>query len=105
MKMIYVTLNNADEARAIARALLERQAAVCCNWFPITCAYRWEGEIVEEPEVVLLVKTRAELTETVEGIVKAAVSYTNCIARISPDAVNSAFLDWLNREVPVGPAC
>jgi periplasmic divalent cation tolerance protein len=104
VKIIYVTLNTADEARAIARTLLERQLAVCCNWFPITCAYRWEGRIVEEPETVLLVKTQAEFTEAVEEVVKSAINYTNCIARISPDAVNSAFLDWLNREAPVRPA-
>ncbi len=54
MKLYYITLNNTDEARQIGRALLEQKLAVCVNWFPITCAYVWQGEISEEPEVVLI---------------------------------------------------
>ena len=59
MKILYVTLNTADEARRISHELLEKQLAVCTNWFPITCAYRWEGKITEEPETVLVIKTQA----------------------------------------------
>ncbi|MBV8815732.1 MAG: divalent cation tolerance protein CutA, partial [Verrucomicrobia bacterium] len=47
MRIYYVTLNTDDEARRISQELLERQLAVCTNWFPITCAYRWEGKLVE----------------------------------------------------------
>ncbi|MCP6757998.1 MAG: divalent-cation tolerance protein CutA [Fischerella sp. CENA71] len=59
MKLYYITLNNTDEARQIDRALLEHKLAVCVNWFPITCAYIWQGKITEEPEVALIVKTQA----------------------------------------------
>ncbi len=103
MKIFYVTLNTADEARKIARTLLERQLAVCCNWFPITCSYRWEGEIVEEPETVLLVKTHAHRRASIESVVQSVVSYANCIAEIAPESVNARFLDWLNAEVPAEP--
>ena len=58
MKLYYLTLNTSDEARTIGRALLEKKLALCVNWFPITCAYRWQGGITEGPEVVLLVKTQ-----------------------------------------------
>ena len=58
MKLYYITLSNSDEARQLGRVLLEQKLAVCINWFPITCAYRWKREIVEEPEVVLIVKTQ-----------------------------------------------
>jgi periplasmic divalent cation tolerance protein len=58
MKLYYITLNTTEEARQIGRSLLEKQLAVCVNWFPITCAYRWQGEIQEDGEVVLIVKTR-----------------------------------------------
>lgn len=53
MRIYYVTLNTADETHKISHALLERQLAVCTNWFPITGAYRREGKIVEESETVL----------------------------------------------------
>ena len=42
MRIYYITLNTPEEASRISRALLEQRLAVCTNWFPITCAYRWE---------------------------------------------------------------
>ncbi len=100
MKLYYVTLNTTEEAQKVGRALLEQQLAVCVNWFPITCAYRWEGEIVEEPEVVLLVKTQTGFQKEIEKVIQNHISYTNFIAEISPDFVNQAFIVWLNQEVP-----
>jgi periplasmic divalent cation tolerance protein len=104
MRIYYVTLNTADEARQISRALLEQQLAVCTNWFPITCAYRWEERLVEEAETVLLVKTQAGYRGPVEKIIRQHVSYTNFIGEIAPESVNESFLKWLNTEVPVTPA-
>ena len=99
MRIYYITLNTVDEARQISRALLEQQLAVCTNWFPITCAYRWEGKIVEEPETVLLVKTLAGYRTAVEQVIRQHISYTNLIAEIAPESVNESFLKWLNTEV------
>jgi periplasmic divalent cation tolerance protein len=99
MRIYYITLNTADEARQISHALLEQQLAVCTNWFPITCAYRWEGKIVEEPETVLLVKTQANYRDAIENVVRQYISYTNLIAEIAPESVNESFLKWLNTEV------
>jgi periplasmic divalent cation tolerance protein len=101
MKLYYITLNSIEEAQKIGRALLEKQVAVCVNWFPITCAYRWEGQITEEPEVVLIVKTHSGLYETIEKVIRDHISYTNFIAELSPSSVNQSFLNWLNQEVPV----
>ena len=75
------------------------------NWqfaltgFPITCAYRWEGKIVEEPETVLLVKTQAGYRIAVEQVIHQHINYTNLIAEIAPESVNESFLKWLNTEV------
>ncbi len=100
MKLYYVTLNSSDEAEQIGRSLLEKQLAVCVNWFPITCAYRWQGEITQEPEVALLIKTQSGLRATIEQAIREHISYTNFIAEISPSQVNQEFLVWLNKEVP-----
>ncbi|MBD2450990.1 divalent-cation tolerance protein CutA [Nostoc sp. FACHB-152] len=99
MKLYYVTLNNTDEARQIGWALLQRKLAVCVNWFPITCAYSWQGEITEEPEVVLIVKTQDGYALEIEKVIQEYITYTNFIAEISPVAVNEGFLSWLNTEV------
>ena len=101
MKLYYITLNTTEEARQIGRSLLEKQLAVCVNWFPITCAYRWQGEIQEDGEVVLIVKNREGYRQAIEEVVSQHINYNNFIAEISPSGVNQGFLDWLNAEIPV----
>jgi periplasmic divalent cation tolerance protein len=101
MRIYYVTLNTSDEAHQISQALLKQQLAVCTNWFPITCAYRWEGKIVEEPEMVLLIKTQQGKRSAIERVIREHINYTNLIAEIEPESVNESFLKWLDTEVPV----
>jgi len=100
MRIFYVTLNTAEEARQISRVLLEQRLAVCTNWFPITCAYRWEERIVEEPETVLLVKTQDGYRAAIEEVIHQHISYTNFIGELAPESVNDSFLKWLNNDVP-----
>lgn len=99
MVILYITLNTDEEARTISRALLEKRLAVCTNWFPITCAYRWKGEIIEEPETVLIVKTLPERYEAIAEEVRRHVSYTNFIAQIDVPKINNAFVSWLEEEI------
>jgi periplasmic divalent cation tolerance protein len=101
MRIFYVTLNTADEARRISHELFGKQLAVCTNWFPITCAYRWEGKIVEEPETVLVIKTQAGYRGDIETVIRNHISYTNFIGEIAPESVNESFMQWLGAEVPV----
>ena len=98
MIIIYITLNNESEAREISRKILESKLSNCTNWFPITCMYSWEGKITEEPEVVLIVKTKKENFEKIEKIVKESINYTNCIAEIPVGRQRKEFVEWLDKE-------
>jgi periplasmic divalent cation tolerance protein len=97
--MYYVTLNNVEEANNISLLLLENKMAVCTNMFPITCAYRWEGEIKHGQEVVLIIKTKEGKRDEIEKVIKQYINYTNFIAEINVDSVNDNFLQWLNTEL------
>lgn len=99
LKLYYITLNTPDEAKMISRELLTEQHAVCTNWFPITCAYRWEGEIKEEPEVVLIVKSKENKFSAIEAVVKKHIQYTNCITEIDTIRTNQSFCEWLSDQV------
>jgi len=102
MKIFYVTLNNASEANQISVDLLEKRLAVCTNVFPITCTYRWEGEIKQEPEVVLIIKTMEGLRDEIEAVIHQHISYTNFIAELEVQSINTAFMAWLTAEVQKG---
>lgn len=96
MEIIYVTLNNNDEARKIGRQLLEKKLANCVNFFPITCMYNWENEITEEQEVVLIIKTKSKNFNKIEKVIKSFISYTNFIGMLEIGKINNGFEAWLN---------
>lgn len=58
--MIYFCVATAPEkdAPSLARRLVEERLAACVNILPgVRSVYRWEGEVREETEAVLLIKT------------------------------------------------
>ena len=68
--IVLITAPSTESGKAIARALLETRLAACVNILPaINSMYIWEGELFDEDEVLLIVKTRAELLD--EGLVPA----------------------------------
>jgi periplasmic divalent cation tolerance protein len=99
MKMYYITLNNDEEAQRISHDLLGKKLAVCTNWMPITCAYRWQGEIKQGAEIALIVKTQDNRREAIESVIAQHITYTNCIAEIEVPSANHAFLTWLETEM------
>ncbi len=98
-RLIYITTKDEDEARKIGRTLVEEKLAACVNIHPIQSIYRWEGEIEEEGEVAMLVKTRAELADKVIERVKELHSYeVPCIVSLSIDKGNPDFLKWIGES-------
>ena len=52
------------EAERAGRALVERHLCACVNILPgMISHYRWEGAVERAEEVVMIIKTRAELAE------------------------------------------
>lgn len=57
--MVYITTESADEARRIGRALVEERLAACVNICPVESVFEWRGDLCQEHEAAMLVKTRA----------------------------------------------
>ncbi len=74
--IVLISASSQEEASKIGRALVEAELAACVNVLPnIRSIFRWEGKVTEEPEVLLLVKTRANLFNEVARQVKGMHSY------------------------------
>ena len=99
MKIIYVTLNNDDEARKIGKELLKRNLANCVNFFPITCIYKYKGKTTEEPETVLIIKTKDSYYKKVEEVIKKQIDFENFIGELDVENINDEFSSWLNEIV------
>ena len=97
---VYTTFPALVEAERAGRALLERRLAACVNILPgMISHYWWQGTIERGEEVVMIVKTRASLTEAVRGAVKEMHSYTTPAILVLPiEGGDPAYLGWLMAE-------
>lgn len=56
--IVYITIDNVQDARKIAHTLVEEQLVACVNIIPkIESIYRWKGKVETDNEVVLIAKT------------------------------------------------
>jgi len=99
--LIYVTTSTEEEARNISQILLEKQLVACANISsPITSLYRWEGQIKNEKEVTLLLKTKNSLVEKVIQEVNTLHSYEcPCIISWRVATAHEPFTKWINESV------
>jgi periplasmic divalent cation tolerance protein len=64
----FVTAPEGEPATKIARTLVEERLAACVNVVPgLRSIYAWEGEICDDAEVLLVVKTRRALLERLDA--------------------------------------
>lgn len=84
------------EAEAIAQALLEARLAACVQMSPIRSRYVWKGEIAREDEVLLAIKTRADLFEAVRARIRELHSYETPEILATPVThADADYLAWL----------
>jgi periplasmic divalent cation tolerance protein len=99
--LVLTTAGSKEEARKIGRALVERLLAACVNIVPqVTSVYRWEGEIEEAEECLLIVKTTRDAFDRVREAIIEMHSYElpECIC-ISIDDGSLAYLSWIGQSV------
>ena len=59
--MVFSTFPDADTAARIARTLIEDRLAACVNVVPtVRSIYHWQGQICDETETLVVIKTTAE---------------------------------------------
>lgn len=62
--IVLITCPNNEVSEEVASALLNQKLAACVNMMkPVTSLYTWEGEINRDEEMLLIVKSRADLFE------------------------------------------
>jgi periplasmic divalent cation tolerance protein len=101
--VVYATCASVDEAKMIGASLVEARLAACVNILPgMTSLYQWQGRVEEGYETVLVIKTRASLSQAVIAHVKARHSYTNPALLVLPVISGSPdFLRWIAEETRV----
>lgn len=100
MCVVITAAPNEEEANRIARMLVERRLAACVQRMPMRSIYRWQGELVDEEEYLLLVKTTVQRYQKVEkAILKVHTYQIPEIIQLDVTRVLPAYLDWLHMNV------
>ncbi len=96
--LVYMTAPNEAEAGAIAWVLVEERLAACVNiMVGMRSIYRWQGDIQEDSEIVLIAKIRRDLTPALTDRVTEIHSYDcPCVISLAINGGNPKFLDWID---------
>lgn len=101
LRLLYVTTPNKTEAKKIGRAVVEEGWAACANIIDgMESIYTWKGEIQEDKECVLIIKTHYSRVKKVTRLVKEMHSYDcPCVISITlaENEGNEEYLDWLEK--------
>lgn len=97
---VYITASDAAEATRIGRTLVADRLAACANVLNgMTSIYRWQDEICEDTEAVLIAKTTDGKVAALTERVKALHSYDcPCVVALPITDGNTAFLNWIEEQ-------
>jgi len=99
--LFLVTVPNIDEGQKIAKNLVESKLAACVNIIKnISSIYRWKGEIKEDSEHLLLIKTTEEKSDLLIQKINEIHSYENpeCIG-LKIEKGSKKYLNWIKDVV------
>jgi periplasmic divalent cation tolerance protein len=100
-RIVLCTAGSEEEARKIARHLVEQRLAACVNIVPqIESIYRWQEKLESTREWLLLIKTTVERFPDVRDAIRELHSYElpECIS-INVEDGSAAYLEWIEQSV------
>jgi periplasmic divalent cation tolerance protein len=98
--VVFITTPTADVAAQIARALVEERLAACGNVVPgLRSIYRWEGEIHDDAEALLILKTTRARFEALRERALALHPYeVPEVIALPIEAGSAPYLEWIAAE-------
>lgn len=100
LTLLYIPVPDRETGRHLARVALEGRLAACGNLHgPMESLYEWEGEMRQEEEWALILKTLPATAAELTARMEAAHPYEcPCVVRLAA-AANPPFVEWVGTEV------
>lgn len=97
MIMVYVTTPSKEVAINLARTTVTEALAACANVIPgVTSVYQWKGNVEEDQEHVVILKTVDSKVEQLSTRVRSLhPAETPCFIAIPIDKITSDFGEWI----------
>jgi len=99
--VVLTTLATEEDARRLVTALVEERLVACGTLVPgARSIYRWEGELTEEGEVLVVLKTDASKWDGLAAAVRARHPYAVPeLLALPVERGLDRYLAWLTSEV------
>lgn len=99
--VVYVTVGSSDEGDRLSRALVEERLAACVNRIgPAHSTYRWQGQVEQSEEELLIIKTQMALFHRLKKRVEELHSYSVPEIIALPILEGSeGYLKWLGEQL------
>lgn len=98
--VVYCTVPNKKLAKDITKILMKHKLAACVSMIEnVRSTFSWEGEICEEKEILMMIKTRRSNYGKIKLVIEDMHSYTvpEIIALPVVDC-SEDYLKWLAKE-------
>lgn len=97
MLIVLTTTPNLEEAESLAQKIVEAKLAACVQILPqMKSFYLWDGEVQNDAEYLLLIKTLSEKFIILESFIQGNHSYeVPEIVAISAEKVSKNYLNWM----------
>jgi periplasmic divalent cation tolerance protein len=96
---VVTTVGNIDEARRMARTLVERRLAACAQISEIESFYTWKGSVEHDKELRVLFKTTRDKYEAVERAIRELHSYELPAIHALPfEAIYAPYAAWIDES-------
>ncbi len=101
MSLVVLVTLPPERAHDLARTLVAEHLAGCVNILPgVHSVYRWQGDVAEDPESMLLIKTSGEKYPELEARIKSLHPYeVPEIIALQYDRALPEFQSWLREAL------
>ena len=99
--LVFCTVSNLQESKKISKILIEKRLAACCNIIGgFKSIYRWQENIEETDEHLLLIKTAEKHYDQLEKEIKMIHSYSVPeVIAVPIEKGSAAYLDWMKESL------
>ncbi|MEO0539431.1 MAG: divalent-cation tolerance protein CutA [Cyanobacteria bacterium P01_A01_bin.105] len=103
--VVLVTASSEAEAQQLAQALVTERLAACVSIVPIQSVYTWQGDLCNEIEYQLTIKTDLAHFSQLAQRIQALHSYdVPEIVALPIQQGTAAYLSWVRQQVGTAPS-
>lgn len=99
--VVFMTAANREEAGRLAEMLVREKLAACVQILPeMESVYRWQGQVEQQSEILLIAKSKLSAFAALEREVRRIHSYETPEIVACPIVAGSApYLKWLDESI------